>query len=160
MSFRLSNGAREYFIDMLGSAKLRLWDPYYLCLLAGFIHGKITVDPKEDDGLGGTILGRETEFIDKFIIEYEPHKWSILGALAAAEIERRGIDVDSEKDVRLALLSLFDSGNPQHLSTEGFELLNLYAESGFRYIRSSIVGSDDFPLFMKNYIDKIIIAND
>ena len=149
MTFRLSEEARQYFTKIEERSTTgkfeRIWDRYYLCLMAGFLRKK---------------LGKETpasdEFVSTFIQQYSPQRYQIIALLIATEIKRQGIQKDDKENIKDLMLLYLDHQSITSLSDEGHKIMNRYAEGGFESIREEIPQPYEFDVFMREYYDTFI----
>ena len=122
---------------------------YYLCFMVGFKILKIN-SPIENN----------KDFLPNpsFPHEFRSQSPKILGALANAELMRKGIEMDKEK-VKAELRQIIDANSPSDLSSHGLDLLDKYAESGFQDIQYHIPDVDELDIFMKRYYEHYILSN-
>ncbi len=146
MSFRLSNNAREYFdeIEELSSTGEfdSMWDKYYFAAMVG-IKARDRVSVEDEPSV--------EPFVDSVIEDFRDQKFEIYGALILAEIERQHIPKSEEDEVRELMLSILDSNDPTQLSDYGKQILNCYAERGYKILHGSGPSPTEFDQFLRRY---------
>lgn len=147
MPFRLSKQARSYFSEIEKGSTTgdfdTLWDKYYLSAMAGILERRRVPEDEEPDS--------EQVFMEEVIEPYQDQKYDIYSALIVAEIERGNIPWDKKSEIRELMLELLDSTSHTQLSDYGAQVLNCYAESGFRLIEDEIPQSFDLDEFLEAY---------
>lgn len=148
MAFHLPKDSREYFKHLLkrsdrGACFDALFDVYYFCLLVG---------------LDRQTLGKETDveaekFIDGYISDYQNQAEVLAGLLIGAELSRKDIQKDDRDSIEKEMLRILDDRSPTRLSEEGMTALNLYAASGFNFIREELVPPQNLEEFLVLYHD-------
>ena len=144
----MSANAKNYFNKLnkeSTTGKLQVqFDFYYLCLIAGFINGKIS------ENIGD-------KFVDDFpSTSFFPQRDLIVGLLIAAEIDRNEIDTTDRKRIEKLMVGLVKSDSPTHMSEKGERLMNQYAQGGFEYIAGKIPSIYNLNTFLVRYYDEIV----
>ncbi|WP_330632929.1 hypothetical protein [Halocatena halophila] len=147
MSFRLSKESRSYYNNINKASTTNKfesdWDKYYLSAMAGIKARNRVPDDEEPPA--------EQQFVDYVIQNYDDQKYEIYGSLIVAEIEREGIPWGQKEEIRQLMLNLLDSSSNTRLSEEGIQVLNCYAEKGFRLVRSEITPQSQLDEFLELY---------
>ena len=147
MSFRLSTEARSYYRQINEKSTTNeldtLWDRYYLSAMAGIKDRSRVPDDEEP--------GPDQEFVDDVIQDYESQKYEIYSSLIVAEINREGIPWEEKEEIKQLMMRLLDSESNTRLSSYGTQVLNCYAEKGFRLIRSEITAPPQLDEFLELY---------
>lgn len=147
MSFRLSTEARSYYRQINEKSTTNeldtLWDRYYLSAMAGIKDRSRVPDDEEP--------GPDHEFVADVIQDYEPQKYEIYASLIVAEIDREGIPWGEKEEIKQLMMRMLDSESNTRLSDYGTQVLNCYAEKGFRLIRSEITAQPELDEFLELY---------
>jgi hypothetical protein len=93
------------------------------------------------------------ELTRSFPNEYYKQRYHVIGLLFEAEIRRTGIDVKDRNALEKFMLRMVSIDNPTHLSEEGENYLNRYAEGGYQIIMDEIGVMDEYTAFMIKYND-------
>jgi len=146
MSFRLSDNARKYFDEIENSSSTgqfnSMWDKYYFAAMIG-IKARDRVSTDDEPSV--------EPFVDSVIEDFRDQKFEIYAALISAEVERQYIPKDEEDEIRDLMLSILDSNDPTQLSDHGKQLLNCYAERGYKILQSSGPKPTEFDQFLRRY---------
>lgn len=146
MSFRLSEDARDYFDDIEKNSSTgkfeSMWDKYYFAAMVGI---------KARDRVPTNEAPTVEPFVDTVIEDYVDQKFDIYAALIIAEIERQFIPKDEEDEIRELMLSILDSTDPTRLSDHGKQLLNCYAERGYKILQNAGPAPKEFDEFLRKY---------
>ena len=76
----------------------------------------------------------------------------IAALLIDAEIERKGILPTDKKSIEKLMLQLINHQSHTKLSSEGIDLLNLYAAGGFNRIRENIDATSELEVFLIQFL--------
>ena len=146
MAFRLSDDARDYFDDIERNSSTgkfeSMWDKYYFALMVG-LKARDRVPTNDEPSV--------EPFVATIIEDYEEQKFEIFAALIMAEIERQFIPKDEEDEIRELMLSILDSTDPTRLSAKGKQLLNCYAERGYKILQDAGPAPTEFDEFLRKY---------
>lgn len=146
MSFRLSEEARDYFDDIEKTSSTgefdSMWDKYYFAAMIG-IKARERVPTNEEPNTD--------PFVENVIEDYQEQKFEIYSALIMAEIERQHIPKGKEDEIRKLMLGILDSSDPTRLSDEGKQLLNCYAEHGYKILQDAGPAPTEFDEFLRKY---------
>lgn len=153
MSFTLHNRARSWFGIQEGRAFSRtsapskdaprflMFDAFYCCLLLGL-----------DLRRHGRNENLETaEFYRGYPEEYRSQAELIAGLLVDAELARQDIHENDRQTIEQEMVRLLDLRSTTRLSSEGDQLLNLYAAAGFEKLEDRIPPPDNLEDFMVAY---------
>jgi len=146
MAFQLPKESRDYFKHLLkrsdGGARFdTLFDQYFFCLMVGL---DLKTLGKAEDMEGD-------KFIERYPSDYQNQADIIAGLLISAELHRKGIEKDDRSSIEKEMLRLLDHLSPTRLSEDGMEALNLYASSGFKFIREEILPPQNLEEFLVFY---------
>lgn len=147
MGFKLPKGARDLYnaIDKRadGGAKFKmLFDPYFLCLMAGLDKGKIGSEEKLDS----------EEFLkDAYPETYADYGLLITALLIDAELRRQGIEPEDKKSTENLMISLIDPNSNTKLNSSGIDLLNRYSVTGMDIIREKIGKPSELEVLLSHY---------
>lgn len=150
MSFILPLGSRRFFGIKSGRAfadteagRLRflMFDAYSCCLLLG---------------LDGRQHGEASDLEAKTFIEGYPdsHRSQAeiyAGLLVDAELARKDISPEDRGSIEREMVNLLDLTSPTRLSSNGNDLLNLYAASGFVRLRDAMPAPPTLEDFLVGY---------
>lgn len=125
MSFKISSDAKK-MCDRINrestTGKFEMWDFYYLCLMVGLIKMKMAEATDK------------SEFAKTFTSSINPFKHHIIGAIVGSELDRQGMDATKENIMNI-LKEVVDETANNKLSNHGLDLIDSYAEGGFRFIK-------------------------
>jgi len=149
MKFKLHLDAVNYFKSMKKIPKdWKKWHTYYICLMVGF----------ENQSLSNRTLDQKTEFYETFPEEFRSHQPKIIAKLIHSELIRKGRNLnDSSLDPRImkdVMLNLLDHKNDKRITNEAIDLMNMYADEGFKTIKREIIKTDNFQSFLFSYYEK------
>lgn len=146
MAFKLSSPARDYFDSIEETSSTggfdTMWDKYYLSAMVGIrARDRVTTDnePNVDP------------FTQDVIEDYSEQKYEIYAALIYAEIERQNIPKRAENEIRGLMIDILDSTDSTRLSDYGKQLLNCYAERGFRILKDNGSTPTELDEFLRIY---------
>ena len=147
MGFSMSDDAKKYFnkLDESKHGKFRVqFDFYYLCLIAGLLNET----PSECKG---------EKFVDEFPGIYIGQREQIIGLLIATQINRDKIDIENRERIERLMLKLVKPDSPTRLSSDGENLMNQYAENGFRRIFEKIpTPPSNLDTFLVSYCERVL----
>lgn len=150
-SFRLSQQARTYYRNIRDRSTTgefdSVWDEYYLSAMAGIKARKRV--PTDDQP------PQEQEFVTEIIEDYHDQRYELYSAMIVAEIEREGIPWTEEDEIRTLMLEILDSSSHTNLTNYGSQVLNCYAEQGFKLIENEIPEPPELDEFLISYLDEI-----
>lgn len=146
-SFRLSKEARSYYQDIQDRSTSgefdSVWDEYYLSSMAG-IQARRRVPTEEAPP-------QEREFVTDVIEDYSDQRYELYSTMIVAEIEREGIPWTEEDEIRTLMLEILDSTSHTNLTDYGSQVLNCYAEQGFKLVQNQIPAPLDLDEFLEQY---------
>ncbi|MCL2295580.1 MAG: hypothetical protein FWC29_00645 [Methanomassiliicoccaceae archaeon] len=143
MPYKMSKEAKDMYKSMTQDwnyANFTMWDFYYFCFSVGFSKRKLTSENKL------------TGFSNTMEIHYFVFRSEVVAALVSTEIERKGLTMSAENIIAefRELTDPIDS-----LSPKGQEILNYYAEGGFRIIAGESQSIRD-PVEFMTICEKIV----
>ena len=123
------------------AGRFLIFDAYYCCMLLGLDQAKLGEEDRLEPG----------NFYTGYPEDYKGQAELIAGLLVDAEIRRLSIRPDDREDIERQMVRLLDLSSPSRLSSDGDQLLNLYAVSGFDRMRSAMTECDNLEVFLVGY---------
>jgi len=123
------------------NARFLMFDAFYCCMLLGLDQAK----------LGDESRLENTNFVIGYPDVYKGQAELIAGLLVDAEIRRLNIRPDDRDDIEHQMVRLLDLASPTRLSSDGDQLLNRYAVSGFERLRVEMAECDNLEDFLVGY---------
>ena len=147
-----SKKAKAYFQKLTkGGPYGRLNDTgeqYLICLMVGLINEEriSEVGPKVEIMVRGW-----TDAV-------KGNKSLILGSTIATEVKRKSLPTDKERYREFMLRTLSGEEGLFNLTPEGAEMLDQYAEGGFRLIKETLPEPVDLDTFLYNIYENFLIS--
>ena len=125
------------------AGRFLMFDAYYCCMLLGLDQARLG----EEESLESTNFYPYPGYPEV----YKGQAELIAGLLVEAEIRRLEIRPDDREDIEQQMVRLLDLSSPSRLSSDGDQLLNRYAVSGFDRMRSAMTECDNLEDFLVGY---------
>ena len=139
-NFRFRDDARVWFADVKTKYD---FDLFYNCLIVGLAVGRQS-EPK---------AVTSTDMVGHFIESYKPAQSLIIGLLIMAELKFAGINLNERNEVRSVIGDLVTPKSVTNLTDKGVHCLNLYASSGFEFLRDNMPKPSSIENFMLRYTE-------
>jgi hypothetical protein len=142
MPFQLRTEADTWFKNISSGAPFKTkFDLYYVCLMLGLASGR-------NDGISGA-----PDMVDYFVADYAPVGRLITALLVIAEANRVGIQLTEKASLKKLLDNYLDPTHPAHITKEGFQKLNDYANGGFLILNEALPERPRYPAsFLQFYM--------
>ena len=154
-SFILSNQMREYFLKIgiernKGESKSGHFPtnvhPFYFCMIMGIAKGKYG-DPGPMD----------KDMVDEWKHDAAKNEYFISGLTFYMHCKRMGLHTSESDDRILKQMGVFfsDTSN-KGFSSEGYSMMNKYAQGGFEIIKEKMAGITDLADWFSLYLTELI----